>query len=275
MTDYAIGIDIGGTSIKGSLVDLQNGDFFCDEIRVQTPEVASPENIVKIIGGIVDELEKIADNKLDIFEPLPIGVGCPGLIQNGTVIAISNLHESFVGTNMPKLFEKLINRKVSFINDADAAGYGESVYSSSANRSGLVFTLTLGTGIGTALINNGVLIPSSELGLIEIPYNGVYKSAEKLVAGSVKTNENLSWEEFTKRLQTYLELIELFLSPAIIIIGGGISAEYEKFIPHLKLRAEVIPATLRNKAGIIGAANFASCGILKTKIMGNNHEENM
>ncbi|MDR1447609.1 MAG: ROK family protein [Candidatus Ancillula sp.] len=244
--NIGFGVDIGGSGVKGALVNLKTGELASRRLRIPTPENSTPTAIVEIIGKIVSELE--------VPEGTPIGVSFPGPIKNGIVTYIANLDKTWLNTNINNLIKDSLGLEASVINDADAAGYGEVQFGNARGEQGLVFASTQGTGIGTAFIYKGVLIPGCELGHIEI--NG--KDAETRAAASVKNRENLTWEEWATRLQVYYATIEHLFSPDVIIIGGGVSEKADKFIPLLNLKAKVIPAALRNQAGIVGAAHYAA-----------------
>jgi polyphosphate glucokinase len=243
--NLGLGIDIGGSAVKGALVDLKTGELASRRIRIPTPESSTPLAIVEVIGKIVEELE--------VPDDVSIGVAFPGPIKNGIVTYIANLDPTWLNTDINNLIQERFGRSVSVINDADAAGYGEVQYGAARGEQGLIFATTQGTGIGAAFIYRGVLIPGCELGHIEI--NG--QDAESRAAASVRDREGLTWEEWAARLQVYYATIEHLFSPDIIIIGGGVSEKSDKFIPLLNLKAKVVPAQLRNLAGIVGAAHYA------------------
>jgi polyphosphate glucokinase len=249
MADFkniGFGIDIGGSGVKGALVDLKSGELASRRIRIPTPAHSTPTAIVEIIGKIIEEL--------NVPEGVPIGVAFPGPLKNGIVTYIANLDQTWLNTNIEVLIHDQLGRDASVINDADAAGYGEVQYGAARGEEGLVFATTQGTGIGAAFIYKGILIPGCELGHIEI--DG--KDAETRAAASVRDREDLSWSEWAARLQVYYATVEHLFSPDVIIIGGGVSEKADKFIPLLNLKAKVVPATLRNLAGIVGAAHFAT-----------------
>jgi polyphosphate glucokinase len=245
LKNIGFGVDIGGSGVKGALVDLKTGELASRRVRIPTPEQSTPTAIVDIIGEIIEELQ--------VPVGVPVGVAFPGPIKNGIVTYIANLDQSWLNTNIQLLVKERLGRDASVVNDADAAGYGEVQYGAARGEEGLVFATTQGTGIGTAIIYRGVLIPGCELGHVEI--NG--HDAETRAAASVRDRENLSWPEWAARLQVYYSTIEHLFSPDVIIIGGGVSDKAEKFIPLLNLKAKVVPATLRNLAGIVGAAHYA------------------
>jgi polyphosphate glucokinase len=243
----AVGIDIGGTGIKAGIVNLESGELESDRLKVQTPEGGHPEGIVDAVVGLVDELD-IADDPA-----IPVGVCFPAIILDGKTMSAANISKKWIGLEAEALFERRLARNIHFVNDADAAGFAEVRYGAAAGRAGLTIVTTLGTGIGSAIIYNGVLIPNSELGHLEI--DG--EDAEDRAANSAREAENLSWEEWAARLQRYYTHLELLFSPNLFIVGGGVSKSYEHFLPLLRLRTPIVPAALRNNAGIMGAAALA------------------
>ncbi|MDV3221770.1 polyphosphate--glucose phosphotransferase [Intrasporangium sp.] len=242
-----LGIDIGGSGIKGAPVDLETGKLVHPRLRIDTPQPATPDAVARVVDQIVDAFADEAGDS-------PIGVTVPAVVIRGTVLSAANIDPSWVNTDAQALIKEHTGRSVTVLNDADAAGLAELHYGAAKGENGLVILTTLGTGIGTALIYDGRLIPNSELGHLEI--DGY--DAEDRAASSVKEREGLSWDEWIERLQRYYETIEMLFSPDLIVVGGGVSRESDKFLPKLRLRAPIIPATLRNKAGIIGAARLAS-----------------
>lgn len=246
----AVGIDIGGTGIKGAIVNTETGSLESDRLKIATPEGGSPTGIVSAVVEIIDNLG-ISDDPT-----IPVGVCFPAVILEGTTMSAANISSEWIGLPAEKLFEKHLGRDIHFVNDADAAGYAEVRYGAAANRRGLVIVTTLGTGIGSALIYDGVLIPNSELGHLEI--DGT--DAEDKAANSARESEGLSWSAWAARLQRYYSHLELLFSPELFIVGGGVSKSYDEFLPLLKLRAPIVPAELRNNAGILGAAALAVRG---------------
>lgn len=235
-----LGIDIGGSAIKGAPVDTTTGRLLADRFRIETPEAVTPQRM----AGLVAELARHFD------WDGPIGVGFPGVVQGTTIRTSANLHPRFIGADLGKLFRKSAGCPVRVINDADAAGLAEMRFGAGRRKQGTVLLLTLGTGVGSALFCEGRLFPNSELG--HIPWHG--RSAEKRVAASVRKDRDLSWKEWGDRLNEYLGIVETILWPELIILGGGISAKSKKFFPYLKTRAPVVPARFLNEAGIVGAA---------------------
>ena len=241
-----LGIDIGGSGIKGAPVDLTTGELITKRVRIPTPTESTPENVAKVVGEIVSNF---AD---DIGEG-PIGVTIPAVVTHGRTRSAANIDKSWIDCEAEKVFEDHLGRDILLVNDADAAGVAEVHYGAAKDHPGLVVLTTLGTGIGTAILYRGVLVPNSELGHLEI--DGY--DAETRAASSIKEREGLSYKEWTKRLQRYYERLEALLWPDLIVIGGGISRDADKFLPRLKLNAELAPAKLLNTAGIVGAAWLA------------------
>lgn len=246
MPKIAFGIDIGGSGIKGAPVDLPTGEFADSRVRIPTPEKSTPEAVVAVVADLISEFNLTSDN--------PIGVAFPAPLHHGVVRFIANLDQSWAGVNLETVLEQELGRPVHAINDADAAGFGEAHYGAAKDQDGVVLVATLGTGIGTALLVDGFLVPNTELGHLEL--DGF--DAETRAADSARSREDLSWELWAARLQRYFSHVEDLLSPDLIVVGGGVSKHHENFLPLLKLRAKIIPATLRNAAGISGAAAFAA-----------------
>ncbi|MBM7825540.1 polyphosphate glucokinase [Arcanobacterium pluranimalium] len=242
----AIGIDIGGSGIKGAPVDLKSGMFIEDRIRIATPPDASPDAIADIVKEIVDSF--------DLPDDVPVGISFPAPILCGTVPTIANLSQQWAGVHANELFFKKLKRPVTVLNDADAAGYAEVHYGAAHANPGTILVLTLGTGIGSALVSAGVLVPNTELGHIILP-RGI--EAEKYASSGVFEREDLSFEEWAQRLQEVFTYLEKLFSPDLFIIGGGISKKYKKYVPMIDTNAPIIPAELRNGAGIVGAALMA------------------
>jgi polyphosphate glucokinase len=246
----AIGIDIGGTGIKGAFVDLDAGALLSDRVKLATPEGGRPKDIIATVTQIIDALP-------DVDAATPVGICFPAAVVHGRTMSAANVSDEWIGLEAEKLFEDAIGRDIFFVNDADAAGYAEARFGAAKDKPGLVLMTTLGTGIGTAQIYNGVLIPNAELGHLEI-HGGDY---EKKASFAAKEREDLDYKQWAKRLQRYYSHLEALLWPDLIIVGGGISKHYKEFLPLLELRTPIVPAELRNNAGILGAAALAGGGV--------------
>jgi polyphosphate glucokinase len=244
----ALGIDIGGSGIKGAPVDLDAGTFLCDRLKIATPPKSTPKAVADIVGQIA---EHFVD---DLPANAPIGVTIPGVVQHGVVRTAANIDKAWIDCPGQQLFSDELGRRCLLVNDADAAGVAEMRYGAAQGRTGLVILTTLGTGIGIALLHNGVLIPNAELGHLEIDGH----DAETRAAASIREREKLSYAEWAPRLQRYYTVLENLLWPDLFVVGGGVSRKSEKFLPLLKLRTPILPATLQNAAGIIGAAALAA-----------------
>lgn len=242
----AIGIDIGGTGIKGALVNTKKGSLISDRIRLDTPEGATTKEVVSKVQEILDELG--ADKHT------PVGICFPAIIKNGVTLSAANVSSEWIGLDAGALFAKKLGRQVVLLNDADAAGVAEIKYGAGKDVKGVVFMCTLGTGIGTSLFLNGKLVPNTELGHLEI--DGV--DYETKASFSAKEREQLSFEDWSKRLTEYFNQIQKLFSPDLIIIGGGVSKQHEEFLPLIETKVKIVPAQAKNNAGIIGAALIAS-----------------
>jgi polyphosphate glucokinase len=241
----AFGIDIGGSGIKGAPVDIATGTFAADRVRIETPKSSTPDAIAQVIRQLLGQF--------DLPRQAPIGIAFPAPMDRGVIRSIANLDQSWRGVDLTHLVADITGRHVTAVNDADAAGVGEQRYGAARGHGGTILVVTLGTGIGSALIVDGVLWPNTELGHLEI--DGY--DAEARAAASAREREGLSFAAWAKRLQRYFDVVEMLLSPELIVVGGGVSKQHQKFLPLLKLRSRIIPATLRNAAGIIGAAALA------------------
>src|SRR6478672_11278175 len=244
-SDHPVGIDFGGSGIKGAPVDVEQGDFTADRVRIPTPQPSRPDAVA---GVFAELLEKFPDCHG------PVGVTVPGVVRHGVVHSAANIDKGWLGTDADALFTEATGRDVHVVNDADAAGLAEVRYGAAKGRSGLVIVTTLGTGIGSALVYDGVLVPNSELGHLEIDGH----DAEKRAASSVKEREDLSWEDWAARLTTYYRKLEDLFSPELFVVGGGVSKKADKFLSLIDIDTEIIPAALENAAGIVGAALYAT-----------------
>lgn len=236
------GIDIGGSGIKGAPVDLELGVLTSKRFRVKTPAESTPAAVTTRVTQVLEHFEVPTSTR--------IGITFPGIIHRGVVHSSANLHNDWIGTDLAALVQSATGHEASVVNDADAAGFAEVRYGAAKGQSGVVLVLTLGTGIGSALINDGRLVPNTELGHLEI--DGF--DAETRAASSVKDREGLTYAEWAVRLQRYFEVVEFLFSPDLFVIGGGVSQDHEEFLPLIRTRAPIVPAALRNSAGIVGAA---------------------
>jgi polyphosphate glucokinase len=242
-SERILGIDIGGTGIKGAPVDVVSGSLLTDRHRILTPHPATPGAVADAVHDLVRFFDWTG----------PVGATFPAVIKKGVAQTAANVDESWIGTNVADLFTCEVRCPVTVVNDADAAGLAEMRYGAGAGRGGVVLMVTLGTGIGSALFLDGKLVPNTEFGHIEI--RG--KDAEHRAAESVREAESLSWKKWAKRLNEYFATVEMLLSPDLIIVGGGVSKKSDRFLPLLDTQAEIVPAKLLNDAGIVGAAEAA------------------
>lgn len=240
-----LGIDIGGSALKGAPVDTHSGKLLAERHRIPTPEPLSPAQMARAVAELAAHFKWRGD----------IGIGFPGVVEDSSrIMSAANLHPRFVGADGRTLFGKATGSRVAMINDAAAAGLAEMQFGAGRDFSGKALLLTLGTGVGSALACQGVVVPL-ELG--HLPWKGG-RSAEKHVAASVREEKDLSWEEWGGRLRDYIEVLERILWPELIIIGGGVSAKHRKFFKYLQPRAKLVPAGFLNQAGIVGAAMWAA-----------------
>src|SRR3954467_13037638 len=240
------GIDIGGSGIKGCPVDLDAGTFAAERRRTPTPQPSTPAAVAGVVAEIVESFG-------DAGAGVPVGVTFPAVIQHGVARTAANVDKSWIDTDVDTLLRETLRRPVRVVNDADAAGYAEAKFGAAKGVTGTVFMATLGTGIGSALIVDGVLVPNTELGHLEV--DG--KDAEPRAADSARDREDLSWPQWAKRLTRYFQAIEQLFWPDLIVVGGGVSKKADKFLPLLDIRTPIVPSTLRNDGGIIGAALLA------------------
>ena len=246
MSGIALGIDVGGSGIKGAPVDLSTGDLTAERLRIETPQPSTPDAVAEVVATLVEHFA-------DLLGDGAIGVTVPGVVTHGIVRTAANIDHAWIGTDADALFTGRLGRAVHVVNDADAAGVAEARFGAARSTRGLVIVTTLGTGIGTALLLDGKLVPNSELGHLEVDGH----DAESRAAYSVRESEDLSWVDWAARLQRYYGVIEDLLWPALIVVGGGVSKKADKFLPLLHLRAPIVAAQLRNEAGIVGAAVLA------------------
>ncbi|MFO7691073.1 MAG: ROK family protein [Cryobacterium sp.] len=245
----AIGIDIGGTGIKGAVVDLATGALLSDRVKLPTPKGGRPQDIIDTTRALLDTVATGVGT-------LPVGVCFPAVVKNGRTMSAANVSEKWIGLAAEELFAQGLGTPIHFVNDADAAGYAEARFGAAKNVPGVVLLTTLGTGIGTALLNDGILVPNTELGHLEI--DG--RDYETRAAFSAKEKEDLSWEKWASRLQKYYSTLEKLFTPDLFVVGGGVSKYHKHFLPLLRLSTPIIPAVHRNNAGILGAAALAATG---------------
>ncbi|MEJ1155540.1 MULTISPECIES: polyphosphate--glucose phosphotransferase [Microbacterium] len=241
----AVGVDIGGTGIKAGIVDLDRGELISDRVKVATPAGAEPKDVLAAVTTVLGILE-VEDASI------PLGVAFPAIVKNGRTLSAANVSDKWIGFEAEKFFEKGLGRDIHFANDADVAGVAELRYGAAKGQQGLTILTTLGTGIGSALLYDGVLVPNSELGHVHRP--GHKSDAEAYAAYSAMEREELSWKQWAKRLQWYYGHIEFLFSPDLLVVGGGVSKHSKQFLPLLDLKTPIVPAVHRNNAGIIGAA---------------------
>lgn len=243
----AVGVDIGGTGIKAGIVDLRHGEMVSERVRVATPEGAAPADVLAAVQSVLATLGVDDDHQV------PLGVAFPAIVKHGKTLSASNVSQDWVGFEAEKFFENGLGRDIHFVNDADAAGVAEHRYGAAKGRDGLTIMTTLGTGIGSAFVYDGVLIPNTELGHLQ-------RKGEKIeawAAYSAMERESLSWKKWAARLQVFYSQVEFLFSPDLFVVGGGVSKHPEQFLPLLDLVTPIVAATHRNAAGIIGAAALA------------------
>lgn len=244
-----LGIDIGGSGIKGAPVDVDTGKLTADRFRIPTPQPSRPEAVADVVAEIVKHFEWRG----------PIGCTFPAVVKRGVTLTAANVDQAWIGTNAQSLFRKKIRQPVLVLNDADAAGMAEMRFGGGRGKKGVIIMLTLGTGIGSAVFHDGVLLPNTEFGHMEIKG----KDAEVRASDRARVDEKLSWKKWAKRLNRVLDRLESLFSPDLFIIGGGVSKEYAKFLPRLRTHAPIMPARLLNEAGIVGAAIAAESLAMK------------
>jgi polyphosphate glucokinase len=237
-----LGIDIGGSGIKGAPVNIETGQLTADRIRIKTPINAEPQPVADVVSQVAQAFD---------WEG-PIGIGFPAPIKSGIAMMAANISEQWVGMNVEQLFTDATGCTCRVGNDADVAGLAEMTFGAGKGRAGTVIMITLGTGIGTAIFTEGRLLPNAEFGHLEIKG----QDAEARASDAARQRDELSWKKYAKRLNRYLKTMERLFWPDLFIIGGGISKEHTKFIPLLTLQTEVVPAQFQNEAGIVGAALF-------------------
>lgn len=245
---FGFGIDIGGSGIKGAPVDLAAGEFSAERIRIETPEPSTPHNVIEVVLDVLAEFDWHG----------PFGCTFPGVVTHGVVRTAANVDKAWVGVDLAGELSTRTGQRVTVVNDADAAGVAEDRYGAAADVDGVVIVTTLGTGIGSAVLHDGVLLPNTEFGHLVLPGG---HEAEKHAAASVREERDLSWEEWAARLQKFYAHVEFLFSPDLLVVGGGVSKKADRFLPLLDLATPIVGATLRNDGGIIGAALLASADI--------------
>jgi polyphosphate glucokinase len=235
-----LGIDIGGSGIKGAPVDTEKGLLLAPRHRIPTPEPAKPKSMADVVAEVSQHFDWHG----------PIGCGFPSALRKGIVLTAANIHEKWIGVDAAALFGQKTGCTVTMINDADAAGLAEMTFGVGKDRRGVIVMVTIGTGLGTAVFIDGRLLPNTELGHIEI--DG--KDAELGASDAARKRDKLSWEKWGQRFNIYLNKLERLFWPDLFILGGGTSKKYDKYKKYLDVQAEILPAQLLNEAGIIGAA---------------------
>jgi polyphosphate glucokinase len=236
----AFGIDIGGSGVKGAPVDLDTGEFAAERHRIPTPLPATPDAVAAVVAEVVGHFGWSGD----------IGCTFPAVIQRGVARTAANVDPAWIGTDVEAVIGAATGRSVHAVNDADAAGVAEARFGAARGRSGVVVMTTLGTGIGTALLVDGVLVPNTELGHLVVDN----AEAEEQASDAAREREDLDWPQWAARLERYYRELERLLWPDLFVIGGGVSKKSERFLPHIDIRTPIVAAQLRNSAGIVGAA---------------------
>ena len=239
-----LGVDIGGSGIKGAVVDTETGELTTERHRIETPQPATPEAVAAVLAKLVKHFD---------WSGL-VGCGFPAAIQHGVVRTASNISKEFIGTNIDALFSETTNCACFNVNDADAAGMAEMHFGEGAGQSGVVLLITIGTGLGTAIFTDGHLLPNTELGHVYLENGAV---AEHYASDATRKAEDLGWKSWGARFNTYLTMMDKLFWPDLIILGGGASKKFAKFNAQLKLDTPVKPAAFLNQAGIVGAALYA------------------
>lgn len=247
MADLVLGIDIGGSGIKGNLVDLDSGEPVEERFKLDTPQPSTPDAVLDVFCEVVDHFDSTGR----------IGCAFPAVIREGVAWSAANVHEDWVGTDVAALFESATGREITVVNDADAAGLAEMTFGAGRHREGVVILLTLGTGIGSATFTHGVLLPNTELG--HLHFDG-HAPVEDWAAAQVRKDEDLSWSEWGDRVNAFLHHLDRVFSPDLVIVGGGVSRKFDKYGDRFDVDFEVVPAQLQNEAGIVGAAMAATAG---------------
>ena len=237
---YVLGIDVGGSGIKGAPVDIKKGELLSERLRLETPKPATPKAVAETFAKLV---------KMHSWKG-PIGCGFPAIVSHGVALSAANIDKKWIGTDIEKLFSKVSGCEVRVLNDADAAGVAAMRYGAGKGVNGTVLMLTIGTGIGSALFIDGKLVPNTEFGHLKFK-DGI---AEHYAANSVRKAQNLSWEVWGKRFNEYLLHLDRILSPDLIILSGGASKRFDEFRHVITTKTKIIPSNMLNNAGTVGAA---------------------
>ncbi len=248
----AIGIDFGGSGIKAAIANVESGELVGERLRIPTPQPSLPRECIALMDGLVRQVVDAASPANP--DALPIGLGFPSAIRNGSPVTAANVDESWIGFPVEAELGLVARRPVSLGNDADLAGLAEVRFGAGRGRAGVILVLTIGTGIGTGLFVDGRLVPNTELGHIEM--RG--KDAETLVSDAARDRRGLGWEDWARDFNEYLLLLERLLWPDLFILGGGVSKRADKFLQYLRVKTPIVPAELRNNAGIVGATLLAT-----------------
>ena len=257
LSGIGLGIDVGGTGVKAALVDLATAELVSSRIRDRTPQPSTPAAVIETMASVVERVlaEHSKKGPADVsLADIPVGCGVPGPIKDGVMKTAANLDSGWVDFEAAASISAALGRPVHVINDADAAGMAELAYGEAKGRTGTLILLTVGTGIGSALISEGRLVPNTELGHVEFRRKG----AETLVGGAARTRRGLGWKRWAREFNAYLAQLELYFWPDLIILGGGVSKESSKYERYLASRAPIVKARFLNTSGIIGAAYAAA-----------------
>ncbi len=240
-----LGIDVGGTGIKAAIVDVENGVFLSEKIKYGTPQPSTPARVIGVVKNLIKDFN---------FQGKNFGCGFPSIIKNNICYSAANIDNGWIGLDLQAFFLEKTGSRVTFTNDADAAAVAEIKFGKGKGRSGTTILLTLGTGIGSGIFVNGQLLPNSEFGHL------LYKKSvfEHYASNGARKKKNLSWKEWGKELNIYLNHVNLLINPDLIILGGGVSKYFDKFEKFLKVKTQIVPAAMGNDAGIIGAAMMAA-----------------
>ncbi len=241
---HILGIDIGGSGIKGALVDVKTGELVTERHRIPTPQPATPDTVAEVVAEIVKHFDYDG----------PVGCTFPAVVKGGVALSAANVDDAWIGIDAEGLFQEKANQRFLVMNDADAAGIAEFTFGAGHGHAGTVIVLTFGTGIGSAIFVNGHLVPNTEFGHMELKG----QDAEDYAADRIRKDEDLSWKKWSKRVSKFLAAMDQLFSPDLYIIGGGVSKKHEKFFHRLKTETPVAAAALKNEAGIVGAALAAA-----------------